>query len=189
MYQVDIEDKTTYKSYSIYCSYPIDIAVNFTDEVLDTLDISDIPSYIKYSTSGVTPTFADTTINFLENGIITSETPTILTIKESEEGYRLYPADTFNFSDTTMARLKCSLNSSYILHTIVMYLDTYGNEAINGWDGTSVTGIYELDTSLNITSGREYYEKDSDGNYISISLNSTNYKANTYYYKTAILAP
>nr|DAO08537.1 MAG TPA: hypothetical protein [Caudoviricetes sp.] len=32
--------------------------------------------------------------------------------------------------------LKCEYEGKCIYHPIILYLDTYGNELINGWDGT-----------------------------------------------------
>jgi hypothetical protein len=54
----------------------------------------------------------------------------------------LKPASSFiyekvNDDDSNIGILKCEYTeNAYLLHPIVMYLDTYGNEAINGWDGT-----------------------------------------------------
>jgi hypothetical protein len=39
--------------------------------------------------------------------------------------------------------------TDYVIHTVFMYLDTYGNEAINGWDGTSISISTDGDNANN----------------------------------------
>jgi len=67
---------------------------------------------------------------------ISSETSSLLTI---DDDGRLSPASKFIFEDETIGVLRCAVDSSRrIYHPVIMYLDTFGNEAINGWDGTSI---------------------------------------------------
>ena len=44
-----------------------DVAVNFSDDELNNIDISSIPSYIKYTASGVNPSFYSNNIEFIVN--------------------------------------------------------------------------------------------------------------------------
>lgn len=142
--QATINDQMNGRTYDIYSSYPIDIAVDFTDNEIQNLDINSIPSYIKYTASGVNPSFYSNNIQFLYNDSdlsnnITSLKTDILQIQQDDGLYYLKPASSFIFEDNTIAMLKCKYQSSkYLLHPIVLYLDTYGNESINGWDGTSL---------------------------------------------------
>nr|DAO08538.1 MAG TPA: hypothetical protein [Caudoviricetes sp.] len=53
--QVTINDNKNNRTYDIYSNYPIDVAVNFSDQEIESIDISSIPSYIKYTASGVNP--------------------------------------------------------------------------------------------------------------------------------------
>ena len=47
--QVTINDNKNGRTYDIYCNYPIDVALDFTDDEIRNIDISSIPSYIKYT--------------------------------------------------------------------------------------------------------------------------------------------
>lgn len=141
--QVTINDNKNGRTYDIYCNYPIDVALDFTDDEIRNIDISSIPSYIKYTASGVNPQFYSNNIQFLVNGIdrsnnITSLTQNILTIEQDDGLYYLEPAASFIFEDNSVALLRCADGNKYIYHPVILYLDTYGNEAINGWDGTSL---------------------------------------------------
>ena len=141
--QVTINDNKNGRTYDIYCNYPIDVALDFTDDEIRSIDISSIPSYIKYTASGVNPQFYSNNIQFLVNGIdrsnnITSLTQNILTIEQDDGLYYLEPAASFIFEDNSVALLRCADSNKYIYHPVILYLDTYGNEAINGWDGTSL---------------------------------------------------
>ena len=141
--QVTINDNKNGRTYDIYCNYPIDVALDFADDEIRNIDISSIPSYIKYTASGVNPQFYSNNIQFLVNGIdrsnnITSLTQNILTIEQDDGLYYLEPAASFIFEDNSVALLRCADSNKYIYHPVILYLDTYGNEAINGWDGTSL---------------------------------------------------
>ena len=142
--QVSINDRMNGRKYDIYCSYPIDIAVDFADSEIGKINIDSIPSYVKYTSSGINPSFYSNNISFLYDNkdysnYITSLTTNILAIEEDDGFYYLKPASSFIFEDNSIALLKCSYGNKYLLHPIMFYLDTYGNEAINGWDGTSIS--------------------------------------------------
>lgn len=147
--QVTINDKMNNRETQVYASYPIDVAVGGINT--SSVDIDTIPSYIKYTSSGITPQFYNNDINFLYNGAkkndsIISLNKNILDVDGPKDGlYYLRPATNFIFeniknnNESNIGILKCSYSSTqYIIHPIIMYLDTYGNEAINGWDGTAL---------------------------------------------------
>ena len=148
--QVDITDRNhDNKKITIYASYPIDVAVGGINYSL--VNIDNIPSYIKYTSSGLTPQFYSNNISYLYNGVSydrTSANTKLLTIRNDASGNRyLEPAASFIFdtvknaneSDIAVLWMRDPASTSrYIIHPIIMYLDTYGNEAINGWDGTTL---------------------------------------------------
>lgn len=141
--QISINDKMNGREYDIYCSYPIDIAVGFADNEISRINIDNIPSYIKYTSSGVNPSFYSNNITSLYDGVdyssqVISQTPNILAIDEDNGFYYLKPASSFVFENNSIALLKCNYSGRYLLHPVMLYLDTYGNEAINGWDGTTL---------------------------------------------------
>lgn len=142
--QVTIDDLMNNRTYSVYCAYPIDVSVNLNHPQIDIIDISSIPSYVKYSTSGVNPQFYSNNIEVFYGednytNKLSSLSKEILDLSIKEGLTYLKPATSFIFENNSIGLLKCDfLEDGYILHPIVFYLDNYGNEAINGWDGTSL---------------------------------------------------
>lgn len=145
--QVTIKDDNS--TVDIYASYPLDVIVGATST--NAISIDSIPSYIKYNSSGLTPSFYSNDINFYYNDVtyndnITSLNTNILTIKISDGKKYLEPAASFIFeniknnSESNIGVLNLAIPNSAdrLIHPIIMYLDTYGNEAINGWDGTAL---------------------------------------------------
>ena len=141
--EVTINDQINGRETSIYAYYPLDVAVNYSANEIETIDISSIPSYIKYTSGGTNPQFYSNNIEFVYNGTsysqyITSLNTDILQLENNEGLIYLQPASSFIFENTQIPMLRCAATdnaSSYVLHPIVVYLDTYGNENINGWDG------------------------------------------------------
>ena len=121
----------------IYALYPLDTIYGNLDSGL--VDISELPQYIKYTSSGLNALYKNFELNATYNDVpmnISSETTSLLTI---DDDGRLSPASKFIFEDETIGVLRCAVDSSRrIYHPVIMYLDTFGNEAINGWDGTSI---------------------------------------------------
>ena len=145
--EVDIDDGLNGREVTIYAYYPLDVAVNYTGNEIETIDISSIPSYIKYTNGGTNPSFYSNNIEFIYDGMsysqyITSLHPDILELENDEGLIYLNPASSFIFENTQIPMLQCAASAdstSYVLHPIVVYLDTYGNETINGWDGQRLT--------------------------------------------------
>ena len=141
--EVTINDQINGRETSIYAYYPLDVAVNYSANEIETIDISSIPSYIKYTSGGTNPQFYSNNIEFIYNGTsysqyITSLNTDILQLENNEGLIYLQPASSFIFENTQIPMLRCAATdnaTSYVLHPIVVYLDTYGNENINGWDG------------------------------------------------------
>lgn len=149
--QADIDDGMNGNT-SVYTSYPIDVLVGDLDQNL--VNISSIPSYIKYSSSGTTPYFYNDPIKFIYNGVpaeqeIESLNTKVLDVQLKDDKQYLKPASYFIFQDIKkqetdenssnigILKLKYSDNQ-FIIHPVIMYLNVYGNEAINGWDGTKL---------------------------------------------------
>ena len=141
--EVTVNDQINSRQTSIYAYYPLDVAVNYSVNEIETIDISSIPSYIKYTSGGTNPQFYSNNIEFIYNGTsysqyITSLNTDILQLENNEGLIYLQPASSFIFENTQIPMLRCAATdnaTSYVLHPIVVYLDTYGNENINGWDG------------------------------------------------------
>lgn len=141
--EVEINDSINDRTTTVYAYYPLDVAVNYTGNEIDAIDISSIPSYIKYTSGGTNPQFYSNNIEFIYDGTsysqyITSLNTNILELENDDGLIYLNPASSFIFEDTQIPMLRCAATdnaTSYVLHPIVVYLDTYGNENINGWDG------------------------------------------------------
>lgn len=149
--QVTIVDNVNDRQTEIYASYPVDVL--YGDVYNSGIDISSIPSYIKYTASGLTPSFYSNNItcaymgNNVPAGNIISLNTNILEIEERPIGSGLIylkPASNFIYEniqenrESNIAVISCAVSGGHIIHPIIMYLDTYGNEAINGWDGTAL---------------------------------------------------
>ncbi len=190
-----IRDNVNDRDTMIYALYPIDVVYGST--LSDSLiDISDIPSYIKYTASGINPSFYSNNIIFQYNktdytgetvtsGII-SLTPNVLEV-EIKDGYKyLKPATSFIFEEDIIGILKCQYTASqFIIHPIIMYLDTYGNEAVNGWDGTKLAidedkGQYIF--APQIGAG----EKDSANRFTGVVMGKDSASADPITHKTLI---
>ena len=174
--QVTIKDDNS--SVDIYASYPLDVIVGST--LASAIDIDTIPSYIKYNSSGLTPSFYSNDINFYYNDVayndnITSLNTNILTIKTDNGKKYLEPASSFIFenikdndqSNIGVLNLAIPNGNDRLIHPIIMYLDTYGNEAINGWDGTALdTGDGEYVFAPQVGAGT----KDSQNRFTGVVM-------------------
>ena len=133
--QVDVRYKTESKT-SVYAYYPIDVCVG----AIDLAKVSyAAPQYIKYSSSGVNPQYDSEPLAFSYNGVDGKV--------ESLSGFLgiwnnyLTPASHYTGENNSVGLLKMSMENNevdYLLHSIFMYLNPYGNEAINSWDGTTI---------------------------------------------------
>ena len=82
------------------------------------------------------------------NELIESLNTNLLNIRDDSDGNRyLEPASSFIFEDikskedsqiAVLSLRDPTSEERELIHPIVMYLDTYGNEAINTWDGTAI---------------------------------------------------
>ena len=174
--QVTIKDDNS--SVDIYASYPLDVIVGST--LASAIDIDTIPSYIKYNSSGLTPSFYSNDINFYYNDVtyndnITSLNTNILTIKTDNSKKYLEPTSSFIFenikdndqSNIGVLNLAIPNSNDRLIHPIIMYLDTYGNEAINGWDGTALdTGDGEYVFAPQVGAGT----KDSQNRFTGVVM-------------------
>lgn len=141
--QVTIKDSD--KTTCIYASYPIDTLVSSDEQPFAALDLSNIPSYVKYTASGRYPSYYSNVLNYIitfsDNSQKVGDNISSLNenlIKISESKY-LNPVTVFNFEDQQIGVLEIKEDSWIVYHPVIMYLDTYGNEAINGWDGTKLS--------------------------------------------------
>lgn len=178
--QVTIKEKNS-NPINIYASYPIDVIIGDADS--DKINIDSIPSYIKYNSSGLIPSFYSNNISFYYNNVsynqnIESLNEKLITITKSGKGedqrFYLEPASNFIFenvknknTESNIGVLRIDFEGNTLIHPIIMYLDTFGNEAINGWDGTALdTGEGEYVFAPQVGAG----EKDSNNKFTGVVM-------------------
>ena len=112
----------------------------------------------------------DNPIYFKSNRIRVFESPTVYTNKNFSEfnyelDYSLIPVDKYNNSGKS-GNVILNKNETSLLWPVIFWINTYGNESINGWDGVStvinekdgyilspVVGAGEKDDSTNLFTG------------------------------------
>lgn len=178
--QVTIKEKNS-NPINIYASYPIDVIIGDADS--DKINIDSIPSYIKYNSSGLIPSFYSNNISFYYNNVsysqnIESLNEKLITItksgKEEDQRFYLEPASNFIFEnaknkneESNIGVLRIDFEGNTLIHPIIMYLDTFGNEAINGWDGTALdTGEGGYVFAPQVGAG----EKDSNNKFTGVVM-------------------
>lgn len=181
--QVDVRYKTESKT-SVYAYYPINVCVG----ALDLAKVSyAAPQYIKYSSSGVNPQYDSEPLAFGYDGVDGKV--------ESLSGFLgiwnnyLTPASHYTGENNSVGLLKMSMENNqvdYLLHSIFMYLNPYGNEAINSWDGTTVEIDNDGGTILapQIGAGTKNTANQFSG--VVMGRDSTQDKTGLYGYKDGI---
>lgn len=130
-------DVTSGKSkVSIYGYYPIDV---FVGDILPEKVNYKAPRYIKYTSSGINPQYDSEPLAFSYDGVNGS----VESLSEFLNIWNNYltPASHYTGENNSVGLLKMSMENNevdYLLHSVFMYLNPYGNEAINSWDGTTV---------------------------------------------------
>lgn len=182
--QVDVKYKTESKT-SVYAYYPIDVCIGVLD--LAKVSYAAAPQYIKYSSSGVNPQYDSEPLAFSYDGVDGKV--------ESLSGFLgiwnnyLTPASHYTGENNSVGLLKMSMENNevdYLLHSVFMYLNPYGNEAINSWDGTTVEIDNEGGTILapQIGAGTKNTANQFSG--VVMGKDSTQDKTGLYGYKDGI---
>ena len=181
--QVDVRYKTESKT-SVYAYYPIDVCVG----ALDLAKVSyAAPQYIKYSSSGVNPQYDSEPLAFSYDGVDGKV--------ESLSGFLgiwnnyLTPASHYTGENNSVGLLKMSMENNevdYLLHSVFMYLNPYGNEAINSWDGTTVEIDNDGGTILAPQIGAGTKNTSNQFSGVVMGKDSTQDKTGLYGYKDGI---
>lgn len=181
--QVDIRYKTESKT-SIYAYYPIDVCIG----AIDLAKVSyAAPQYIKYSSSGVNPQYDSEPLAFSYDGVDGKV--------ESLSGFLgiwnnyLTPASHYTGENNSVGLLKMSMENNevdYLLHSVFMYLNPYGNEAINSWDGTTVEINDDGGTILAPQIGAGTKNTSNQFSGVVMGKDSTQDKTGLYGYKDGI---
>ena len=100
------------------------------------IDISELPKYVQYAANGRNPQFRKQVPTIKYNGAtatIASGDTAVIKIANGQ----FKPIDEFN-PDNPIGLLTVTVSGITIYHPVPTYINTFGNEAINGWDGVSV---------------------------------------------------
>lgn len=121
------EGKTT----TLYDFYPVNSCTSQPN-----IDLSELPKYIQYASNGRNPQFRKQVPVIKYNGAtatIASGDTGVIKIANGQ----FKPIDEFN-PDNSIGLLTVTVSGLTVYHPVPMYINTFGNEAINGWDGVSV---------------------------------------------------
>ena len=103
---------------------PIDVALSDAS-IPNGVDYSTLPRYVQYNAAGYNPIWDNSPID-----AVLSEPNDLLTISNGQ----IVPMNTYNYSRNG-AKVGAVNVDNKVRHSIVYYLNVYGNENINGWDG------------------------------------------------------
>lgn len=197
--ETDKDGKITNKgdSSSVYAYQPIDIYVG--DISKDDAEFT-APDFIMYSAAGVNPQYDSEPLEFKypnaetgekEVGDITSLSDFLGTWEVGSKKY-LLPATHFIGENNSVGTLQLAPKhqdpvENYILHSIFVYLNPYGNEAINSWDGTSINVDNDKHIILapQVGAGQKNSENKFSGVVMGKDSNQKN-KTGLYGYKDGI---
>lgn len=113
----------------IVLCYPIDVVINNTEDKKPSLDIA---KYIKYDALGMNPICRKEILGYTNENFDGTNSQTLVI----DKGY-LSPNSHFPF-DNTEGFLALKYDKGNVIHTIYFYKNSYGNTAINNWDGQKV---------------------------------------------------
>ena len=148
--KVTITDKSSDDiSTQVYYNYPLSIWIDGTVEDINEVSI---PSLIMYSPSGTNPSFVNNPVYVKINDVIFTPDDNVFNqygcLKENnstnawrkidDEYYLNPPAYYIGENPTVGTGIVFDNNNYRFNYSILCYLNTYGNEAINGWDGTAI---------------------------------------------------
>lgn len=148
---VTITDKTTNNRRRVITYYNLPIAVAFGNNFDSQLFNTNIPNFIQYNSDGTTASYTYTELTgnygetFLDFGKSISYAKDAIDIESNEKKYYLKPVNNYYYQSGSAA-ISLVLNKNlYVVYTIMMYRNAFGNATINGWDGTQL----KLDESGN----------------------------------------
>lgn len=168
----------------LHYNFPVPLITSLSGEFKsEDFDI-EIPEYIQYDANGQTALYLDDFISFGYKGKdytslsnIVSGNEEILKVKsytdsDGKAGLRLVAAGTYDYYNNGNAYLTLKADGVTVVFPIMMYLNTYGNQAINNWDGTNIA-IYNAENGTagyilapQIGAGT----KDADGRFTGVVM-------------------
>lgn len=128
------ENTTLYNFYGVDSVNNIDNFNSTIDKEEFLLGLSKLPDKIQYQASGLNP-LCKKQVPIVNKTTITSTKASLLAIQNG----LFVPAKEFDPTNNIALLLLEHTSTSFIVyHPIPMYINTFGNEAINGWDGVQL---------------------------------------------------
>ena len=130
--EITIDDDENNEKTILYNFFGVDSS---TDVTITEIDLSELPKFIQYNASGLEPQCRKQVPEIDGIKSLSSGDLSLLTIVEK----KFIPVKIFNpKNNIALLSLTTTVGSNTIFHPIPMYINTFGNEAINGWDGVEV---------------------------------------------------
>lgn len=144
---VTIRDKSTegQRAAKIYYNLPLAVAFKVKEFQTETFN-TNIPNFVQYESDGSIASYKYeelyVTYNGSEqilNGEILSYAKDAINITQVDGKYYLQPVNSYYYQTGSAGiQIKLPNDNGYIVYSIMMYRNTFGNNYINGWDGTQL---------------------------------------------------
>lgn len=136
---------------TLYPKLPID---SYTGINPNNLTITNAPNWVQYSSNGLRPQYVSAPFDVTyDNNAVTYEDINSFIRTNNGETRLNPPLDMDNLLNSSktgykMGQYKIKIDDdSVIYRTVLVYKNTYGNEAINGWDGISLSWQQDSNSS------------------------------------------
>lgn len=144
---VTIRDKSTegQRAAKIYYNLPLAVAFKVKEFQTKTFN-TNIPNFVQYESDGSIASYKYEELYVTYNGSeqilsgnILSYAKDAINITQVGGKYYLQPVNSYYYQTGSAGiQIKLPNNNGYIVYSIMMYRNTFGNNYINGWDGTQL---------------------------------------------------
>ncbi len=144
---VTIRDKSTegQRATKIYYNLPLAVAFKVKEFQTETFN-TNIPNFVQYESDGSIASYKYEELYVTYNGSeqilsgsILSYAKDAINITQVGGKYYLQPVNSYYYQTGSAGiQIKLPNNNGYIVYSIMMYRNTFGNNYINGWDGTQL---------------------------------------------------
>lgn len=144
---VTIRDKSTegQRATKVYYNLPLAVAFGVSDFKTETFN-TNIPNFIQYESDGSIASYKYEELYVIYNGSeqildgdILSYAEDTINITNVGGKYYLQPVNSYYYQTGSAGiQIKLPNDNGYIVYSIMMYRNTFGNNYINGWDGTAL---------------------------------------------------
>ena len=144
---VTIRDKSTegQRATKVYYNLPLAVVFGIKEFQTETFN-TNIPNFIQYESDGSIASYKYEELYVTYNGSeqilsgdILSYAEDTINITQVGGKYYLQPVNSYYYQTGSAGiQIKLPNNNGYIVYSIMMYRNTFGNNYINGWDGTQL---------------------------------------------------